>query len=123
MRNFFGALWAVLRQRCPECREGKVFRGFMAMNERCAVCGLRFEREPGYFYGAMYISYTIAFVTSSYWIILLVLGVNPWIVVLLPAIQIVLMIPLTFRYSRVAWLALDHWFDPGHGHKWHDELG
>jgi hypothetical protein len=51
------------------------------------------------------------------------MGVNPWIVVLLPAIQIILMIPLTFRYSRVAWLALDHWFDPGHGHKWHDEPG
>jgi hypothetical protein len=69
----------------------------------------------------MYISYTLAFVTTSYWIVLLVMGVNPFIVVLLPAIQIILMIPLTFRYSRVAWLAIDHALDPGHGHKWHDD--
>lgn len=114
------AVWAVLRQRCPECREGKVFGGFMHMNQRCAVCGLRFEREPGYFYGAMYLSYALAFVLSSYWIVLLVMGVNPIIVVLLPAIQIILMIPLTFRYSRVAWLAIDHAFDPGRDDKWHE---
>ena len=27
------------------------------MYERCEVCNLKFEREPGYFLGAMYISY------------------------------------------------------------------
>ena len=29
------------------------------MFERCPVCDLRFEREPGYFMGAMYISYVL----------------------------------------------------------------
>lgn len=27
------------------------------MNDRCPTCGLHFNREPGYFLGAMYISY------------------------------------------------------------------
>jgi hypothetical protein len=30
------------------------------MNERCPYCGLKFEREQGYFLGAMYFSYCIA---------------------------------------------------------------
>ena len=30
------------------------------MNQRCPVCQLLFEREPGYFLGAMYISYGMA---------------------------------------------------------------
>src|SRR6185295_15533099 len=51
---------AVLRQRCPRCLEGRVFRGMLAMNDACPECGLVFEREPGYFVGAMYVSYAMA---------------------------------------------------------------
>ena len=52
------AMWreqaAILRQRCPRCFTGQVFRGLIDMNERCPVCDLEFEREPGYFTGAMF---------------------------------------------------------------------
>ena len=30
------------------------------MHPQCPVCGLRYHREPGYFLGAMYISYGLA---------------------------------------------------------------
>ncbi len=55
-------LGSILRQRCPRCRMGRIFRysifrGFPKMCERCSICDLRFEREPGYFLGSMYISY------------------------------------------------------------------
>jgi hypothetical protein len=33
------------------------------MHEYCPVCGLKFEREEGYFLGAMYISYGLALFT------------------------------------------------------------
>jgi hypothetical protein len=33
------------------------------MQERCPNCGLKFEREQGYFLGAMYISYGLALIT------------------------------------------------------------
>ena len=29
------------------------------MHERCAACGLRYEREQGYFVGAIYINYAV----------------------------------------------------------------
>ena len=53
-------LWAVLSMRCPRCCRGKVFRGMFAMNDPCPVCGLIFQREEGYFLGAMYASYFMA---------------------------------------------------------------
>jgi len=53
----------ILNEKCPHCGEGKVFKKsanpfrFPEMKEKCDVCNYRFDREPGYFLGAMYISY------------------------------------------------------------------
>lgn len=118
-----GMLVAIVRQRCPRCRKGKVFRGLFAMHETCPVCGLLYQREYGYFYGAMYASYAFGLLSTAYWLPLLLLGVTPWLVIGLPTAQLVLQIPISFRYSRVIWLHLDHRFDPipaaeagAHGH-------
>ena len=55
------AVRGILHQLCPRCRTGRIFRKsvwlFPGMYERCPACGLRFEREDGYFLGAMYIGY------------------------------------------------------------------
>ena len=63
-------LAGILHQRCPRCRSGRifrysVFRGFPKMHERCPVCHLKFQREEGYFLGAMYISYGLALVAIA----------------------------------------------------------
>src|SRR5437870_2032094 len=60
--------WAILHQMCPRCRSARIFpssifTGFPRMRERCPVCSLKFEREEGYFLGAMYISYSLALLT------------------------------------------------------------
>ena len=60
---------AIATSKCPKCRRGDVFSGtlygfnFQETNERCSHCGMKFEIEPGYFYGAMYVSY--AFVVAE----------------------------------------------------------
>ena len=51
---------AMVLLRCPNCLRGRVFSGAVQMNEHCPFCGIRFAREPGYFLGAMYISYPLA---------------------------------------------------------------
>lgn len=104
--------WAILRQRCPRCRRGPVFHGLMSMHERCSPCGLEFEREPGYFLGAMYASYAFGLLTTAYWLPMLLIGVSPLWVIGIPTVHLVLQVPLSFRYSRVAWLYIDHGFDP-----------
>jgi uncharacterized protein (DUF983 family) len=73
-------LWrSIVRQLCRRSRSGSIFRstiywGFAKMNDRCPVCGLLFNREPGYFLDAMYISYGLALaLLSVFGLILLVL--------------------------------------------------
>jgi len=36
-----------LRRRCPHCGRGHLFSGFAHHLERCPVCGLIYERNPG----------------------------------------------------------------------------
>jgi uncharacterized protein (DUF983 family) len=107
--------WAMLRQRCPRCCEGRIYAGGMQMNERCPVCHLQFEREPGYFMGSLYISYGMA-------TILLLIGL--WIgstlfpemdlgwIVLICAACFVPFVPMVTRYARVLWIYFDRWAWP-----------
>jgi len=41
------AVWRGLRKRCPHCGRGAMFSGWAHHLERCAVCGLVYERNPG----------------------------------------------------------------------------
>ena len=112
-RAFRLLVWG-LCLRCPRCGARSLFRTWFSMYERCAVCHLRFEREQGYFLGAMYINYGVT-------VVLALIGsfaLEWWTAVSL-AQQLLLwagfcaLFPvLFFRYSRSLWLAFDHIFDP-----------
>ena len=41
------ALRRGVSKRCPHCGEGAIFSGWAHYLERCAVCGLVYERSPG----------------------------------------------------------------------------
>src|SRR5215472_7500570 len=45
--------------RCPNCGRGKLFRKGFTMYEKCPVCGWRFEREEGYWTGAIAINLVV----------------------------------------------------------------
>lgn len=107
-----GVRWgALLRGRCPRCGQGAMFRGQITMNTACAECSLRFDREEGYYSGAMYASYflSIGVLTVIGIVVWLLLGaywsLNP--LMLLSAVLFLLTVPTIFRYSRVIWLHID----------------
>ena len=110
-------LWAILALRCPRCLEGEVFSGLMRPNEHCPVCGLRFMREPGYFVGAMFISYGIS--VPMLWGLIGMLWwqfLRAWPLMLVSGIGTLLLlpfVPLMFRYSRILWMHFDWVVDPG----------
>ena len=35
--------WAGIRSKCPRCARGKLFKGFLDIQERCNVCGLDYD--------------------------------------------------------------------------------
>ena len=107
------------RQLCPRCRQGRIFRGPvyrgpLAMLDNCPVCGLKYEREPGYFLGAMYVSYLVS-IPPVLVLILLIWKLSGWpydwsigaaFVAYLP------FVPVVARFARVVWMYVDQSFDP-----------
>jgi len=84
------------------------------MNKRCPVCLLQFEREPGYFVGAMYISYILASIVVAVsfvgFILLFPDASETWLYIATCGILLPL-VPLIFRYSRVIWITFDRAID------------
>ena len=130
-RGTFLQQWvALLRQRCPQCRRGKIFRKGIVMNDPCPECGLLFEREPGYLLGAMYFSYflSIAIMAPLFYLCLWLLpNWNQMLVALVAFVAYLPLVPFVFRYSRVFWIHYDRLLAPSnlsdHGgwKKWREE--
>ncbi len=115
IRNLLGAAWAILRQRCPRCRVGRMFSRGVTMNDPCPVCGLLFQREEGYFLGAMYCSYVISSVILAafyFTAAALLPGWNGMAVATVAVIPYLPLIPAVFRYSRVLWVHLERAGNP-----------
>jgi uncharacterized protein (DUF983 family) len=106
-------LKGILLQRCPGCYEGRVFRSGLIMNPTCPRCGVRFQREAGYFLGAMYFSYPLALSVLLPLLLVVRLAVPAWTFVecvVVACFGFLPFVPVTFRYSRVLWLHFDdHW--------------
>ena len=107
-------IYSIIHLKCPCCHEGNLFlhknpyrlKMLDKMPARCEVCGERFEREVGFYYGAMMISHAsttiLAFTTH-----LIVFHFCGWYIPPhLIAITSVLLIafPVVFRTSRAIWL-------------------
>lgn len=102
-------IMAILKQQCPRCMDGTVFKEMFDMNQNCPTCDLAFEREPGYFTGAMYLSYGFAIAALVPTVLILLLWFEAsmsWLMGIL-TLQIIAMSPIVFRYSRVAWMHID----------------
>ena len=108
----------IYQEKCPHCGDGNVFGKkngsfkIPTMNERCSECDYRFEREPGYFIGAMYLSYglavsqgIVAFVLCS---ILLPEMAIEWVIVTV-TMPMLLMAKKNFKWSRILYIHLFPW--------------
>jgi len=82
------------------------------MKSHCEVCNLNYEIEPGFYWGAMYVSYAITVA-----IMLIVgaavyfIGRNPdsWVYLSCIIASFIIASPFTYRYARVIML---YYFSP-----------
>jgi uncharacterized protein (DUF983 family) len=98
-------------RRCPRCGSGGLFPTWFRIVDDCPGCGLHFEREPGYWIGAM--AMNICFVAAVA-VVVLVTGfaltipdipVAPLLAITIP---IVVIGPIAFfPFSRTVWIAVD----------------
>ncbi len=112
---------SMLSMKCPRCREGEMFEtGSFSfkkpfdMHRRCPKCDQNFFPEPGFYYGAMFISY----IMTGWFCVLVMLGLH-WFAGLSfnAAFGILLLIVAAlfvwfFRIARVLWIYFNIKFDP-----------
>jgi uncharacterized protein (DUF983 family) len=105
----------MLRLKCPQCGKGNLFstptfsfRAPFEMEKHCSNCGESFFPEPGFYFGAMFISYIISawfcigFVMLLHWVFKWSLATSFALLILVSALFFVYL----FRVSRAIWLGL-----------------
>jgi len=108
--------YSAFTNSCPHCHQGKVFTEknpfklskMFSLHKNCSHCNLRYEKEPSFFYGAMYVSYAL---TSGWFIVWFfinkyLLELNTLNFALIMVLSIIILSPLTLRLSRMLWLNL-----------------
>jgi uncharacterized protein (DUF983 family) len=110
----------ILKRGCPRCGHA-IFLGPLSMYDECPGCGLDFDRgQPGYFTGAMYVSYALGIPLIALVTLIEYLVVRDWSIfrlVLLAWVLTLPLIPWIWQYSRVIWIHFDRWVDPEVDHR------
>ena len=113
---------AVLHARCPRCRTGRIFERarrwrLPRMLPYCEVCGLKYEREEGYWTGAVAVNLVvtellIALVAVPV-AIALALAQQPITLLLIIGLPMPFILPfLFFRHAKSLWMSIDFMLHP-----------
>ncbi len=106
--------WRGFTRRCARCGSGHLFNGYFHMVADCPRCGLHFEREQGYWAGALAINiiatgglFAIVFVALLV-VTIPDVPVAPLLAVLVP---IAVLGPIVYYpFSKTVWVAVDRAF-------------
>ena len=115
----------MLRNRCPQCGQTHLFvesnayklRSTALMHKACAACGEDFEREPGFYFGAAYVSYAL---TVALWVAVLVammafdtwgwmevgMFTHPGTYLTTGCTLLLVLMPVIYRLSRSIWISM-----------------
>jgi uncharacterized protein (DUF983 family) len=109
-------LYSVLFNKCPRCGQGDFFvtksaynlRNFDKMNKHCPHCGENLVPEPGFYQGALYMSYAFYVAFMVIYFLIFVNFFEEYLDYFLASIIPILVIltPLFYRLARRSWLAL-----------------
>jgi hypothetical protein len=112
-------LKSILFNKCPKCGKGDFFiRRNPYLNvlfqkgdyhKNCSFCKLKYELEPGLFYGAMYVSYALAIGLGCFLLLLFlaILGKeSSLIIIIIISLSILIFSPINYYLSRLIWLNL-----------------
>ena len=109
-------LYSIVHLTCPQCNEGKFLVSHPYdlshagdVRENCEVCGLKYSKEPGFYYGAMYVSYALGvalFVTIWTSCNLFFDNVGVWTQIGLVVFFSIAFSPYLFALSKIIWANL-----------------
>lgn len=114
-------LYSIFKMKCPRCHEGDFFvahpynlRKAGDIHENCPKCDLKYSKEPGFYYGAMYVSYALGvalFVTLWVSFNLFFENVNVGLQIFIICAASILLAPYFYALSKIIWANLFIRFD------------
>ena len=108
-------IFHIFKNECPNCHKGSVFNeknpflklGFPKMHTYCSHCQFKYEKEPGYFFGAMYMNYGLTCAQSiATYCIAQFFFKETFDLRIIPIIAFVIigMASFNIRFSRLLWI-------------------
>ena len=101
---------SILTGSCPRCQNESMyldknplhFSKILKMNEKCSHCGLKYQIEPSFFYGAMYVSYglNVALSVAAFVVSFMILNSSLKTAFISIIISNVVLFPFVLRWSR-----------------------
>jgi len=111
MSSNTGSLSSMLAGKCPQCHKGKVFKHNMwnlfkssEVHVNCPYCGVKFEQELGFFWGAMYFSYALnvaVSVITGFSMFFFFGDPDLYVYLLVIVPLIIILTPFMLRFSRL----------------------
>lgn len=107
-------LVSLLKGKCPQCEKKNIFKSkgnllalqIPEMHDTCESCNFKFEKEPGFFFGAMFVSYAVTaaefiavFITSHF-----IFGLSLLTSFFMVIATAILLSGFNFRLSRTIWI-------------------
>lgn len=109
-------LYSIFKMKCPQCQEGDFFLSHPYdlkkagdLHENCSNCGLKYSKEPGFYYGAMYVSYALGvalFVTLWVSFNLFFPDLSVYWQILIIVLSSILSAPYLYALSKIIWANL-----------------
>lgn len=118
---------SILTGSCPKCQNESMYSDknplhltkVLKMNENCSHCGLKYQIEPSFFYGAMYVSYglNVALGIAAFIVSFVFLKTTIEESFLSIIITLVVLFPFVLRLSRNIYINMFVSYDPKAGQK------
>ncbi|PKB15988.1 DUF983 domain-containing protein [Flavobacterium sp. 5] len=115
-------LYSILTGTCPKCMNESMYvdknllhiGSILKMHEKCSHCGLKYQIEPSFFYGAMYVSYglNVAVGIGTFIITYLLFGADIQTSFISIIISLILLFPIVLRWSRNIYINMFVSYDP-----------
>jgi len=113
---------SILTGTCPKCQNESMYSdknplhlgNILKMNEDCSHCGLHYQIEPSFFYGAMYVSYglNVAIGVAAFIISFFIFGSGLKVAFVVIIAALILSFPFVLRWSRNIYINMFVAYDP-----------
>lgn len=104
---------------CARCHKGKLlkyhpynFKKLGETHQNCSHCGLRFSREPGFFFGSAYVSYMLTVAIGTAVVVIgallkyfLLTSIGWYTILIVVILALIFLFPLSYAASRAMWLS------------------